>query len=206
MLGAPYVYFAMRDRWDLRKFIQTGMALAAGVTAAVGVSLFVLSLQLWAVLGDLSKAVAYIASTFSRRTMGDPNLYPEYAASLRASVWEVLKIYFQRKLAVGQTDLRFMDVIFIFLIFTGIYFLAEKLRKGLAVNSHKTHALIAATWASIFSPLLWYIIFKGQSYVHTHTNFLSWYMPFFIYGFAQCGNILENLYSTYLAQRSIPKG
>lgn len=197
MLGAPYVYFAVRDKWGIHKFIQIGMVITIGAAVAIIVSLFILSLQLWVVFSDYSKAIMYIADTFSRRTMGDPQRYPEYAASLQANVWEVLRTYFRGKSAVAQTNLRFIDMIFIFAAFTGIYFIVERVWGKITENSYKVRALIIAAWLSILSPLLWYIIFKGQAYVHTHTNFLSWYMPFMIYGFALCGTIIENLYLSF---------
>lgn len=193
MIGTPYVYFAIRDKWSISKFIKIGTVIAIGVTAAILTVLLILSFQIWSILGNYSNAVAYILNRFDERTVG----YLPNAVAAQVNVWEVLSIYFRRKLAVGQTNLRFIDLISIFGIITAIYFLVEKLRKGLTTNLPKLHALMIATWASIFSPLLWYIIFKGQAYVHPHTNFLAWYMPFVIYGFAMCGYILENLYLSF---------
>lgn len=196
MIGAPFVYYAMRDNWGTRKFIQTSGIIIVSVTAAVLVSLLVLTVQLWANQGSFAKATEYIISTFNRRTMGDPQSYPGYTESLQANVWDVLWIYLQTNWAVVQTGLRFMDLIFIFAGFTLIYFIKEKFQIASPEDSRKIRAMIVATWASIFSPLLWYVIFKGQAYVHTHTNFLAWYMPFTIYGFALCGCVLQNLFAS----------
>jgi hypothetical protein len=201
MIGAPLVYFAVRDKWEMRKFIQIGIVIAVSVAIAILVALLVLSVQIWAAIGDFPRGVEYLLDTFSRRTLGDPNRFPEYAASLQASTWDVLQIYFQGDTVIAWIGLRFMDLIFIVAAFTGIYVLFKKLRKGTYANSDKSNAFVIATWASILSPLLWFIIFKGQSYVHTRTNFLAWYMPFTLYGFALCGYVLQNLISNWRQPR-----
>ncbi len=195
MLAAPLIYFALRDNWGMRKFIQACGVTTISVTAAIFIALLILSVQISVVLDNFPQAVTYLLDTFSRRTMGDPQQFPEYAASLKANTWDVLLIYFQGNTAVAKTNLRFMDLIFIFAVFTGAYFLKEKLQARSSTNTNKVRALAITTWVSIFSPLLWYIIFKGQAYIHTRTNFLAWYMPFTIYGFALCGYILQNLIS-----------
>jgi len=195
MIAVPFIYFAVRDNWKANKFIQIGFVTAISVTIAIFVALLILSIQIGAAINDFPRGVTYLLDTFSRRTLGDPQRFPEYATSLKASIWDVLLIYFRGDVSVAKTNLRFMDLIFIFAGFTGIYFLVETLRNKLSSISRKTRALIIATWASILSPLLWFVIFKGQSYVHTRTNFLSWYMPFTIFGFALCGYIFQNLVS-----------
>ena len=48
------------------------------------------------------------------------------------------------------------------------------------------------TWLSILSPITWFILFKGQAYIHTHTNYLAWHMPFTFFGFALCGFVLRS--------------
>jgi len=192
MLGIPYVYYARRDQWTLRKFTQTVIVLTAGTAAAVAVSLLILWAQLWIYHHDPAQAAQYIINTFNRRTLGNPEQYPAYALSLEANVWDVLKMYFERGGVIAQTRIRFMDVFAAYGALTLIYILARAFQKN-APSAARANALIGATWASMLAPLIWFAIFKGQAFMHPHTNFLSWYMPFMIYGYAMCGCILQNL-------------
>ncbi|GAB4544379.1 MAG: hypothetical protein Fur002_17550 [Anaerolineales bacterium] len=192
MLGVPYVYYALRDQWTLRKFTQAVLFIFMGTAAAVLLSLLILWAQLWVYNQDPAQAAQYIINTFNRRTLGNPEQYPAYALSLQANVWDVLKMYFERGGVIAQTRIRFMDVFAVYGALTAIYIAARALKKD-ARDSARANALLIATWVSMLSPLVWFIIFKGQAFMHPHTNFLSWYMPFMIYGYAMRGYILQNL-------------
>lgn len=203
-LGAvvvPFVYYAVRDGWSLKHFFLKGFWIAGGVIAGVMASLAILAIQISIVLGSFNSAVGYLSDTFNRRTLGDPEKFPEYANSLTVSVWEVLKIYFDGGEVLGHLSIRFYQVILAFLIFTLIYFMQRNKLKDFTNIQRKGDALSAATWASFIVPILWFSIFKGQSYVHPHTNFLSWYMPFTILGFAMCGAVIQQW--IYLLRRSV---
>lgn len=193
MLGAPLVYFSIRDRWKVRVFLRRGILVTFSVALAVITSLSILAFQITAATGDSRKAITYLTETLERRSLGDPEKFPEYAASLQANVWDVLFTYFTGKTALAEFGVRFVDLIVVFIILTTIYLFLEKSRGVTQINSSKTRALIVATWVSILSPVLWYMLFKGQAYVHTHTNFLAWYMPFVPFGFALSGFVLQNL-------------
>jgi len=203
-LGAvvvPFIYYAVRDGWNLKKFFRKGLWIAGGTAMGVVASLTILAIQISIVLGSLNSAVGYLADTFSRRTLGDPEKFPEYASSLKVSVWEVLKIYFEGGEVFGHLSVRFYQVILAFLLFTFIYFIQRNKLKDFTNIQKSGDALVASTWASFIVPILWFSIFKGQSYVHPHTNFLSWYMPFTILGFAMCGAVTQQW--IYLLRRSI---
>jgi hypothetical protein len=203
-LGAvvvPFVYYAVRDSWNFKHFFQKGLYIAGGMVTGVVVSLTILAIQISIVLGSFNSAVGYLSDTFSRRTLGDPEKFPEYASSLKVSVWEVLKIYFEGGEVLGQLSIRFYQVILAFLLFTLIYFAQRNKLKDFTNIQKSGDALSAATWASFIIPLLWFSIFKGQSYVHPHTNFLSWYMPFTILGFTMCGAVIQQW--IYLLRRSV---
>lgn len=190
----PFTYFAFREGWQIHEFIKKGIVITMSTALAITVSLAVLTTQISIATGNFSESFTYISDTFNRRTLGDPEKYPEYAVSLEAKAWDVVVIYLNGDSAIAQANIKFIDLILMFAILTGIYFAFEK-RLNISQDMRtKVRAFAIATWISILSPLLWFIIFKGQSYVHTHTNFLSWYLPFTICGFALCGVIIQNLF------------
>ncbi len=193
MISVPLVYYAGRDGWRLKELARRFSLLAISSLAGVLLSLAILALQLQTISGSFGEAVTYILNTLSRRTYGDPSRFPLYAESLKADPFSVLWTYLSQDTAIAVLGLRFLDLIVLFAAFTLIYLLLESRQKGHLIGRDKGFALIAATWFSLLSPLTWYLLFKGQAYVHTHTNYLAWHMPFTLFGFALCGFVLQSL-------------
>ena len=55
------------------------------------------------------------------------------------------------------------------------------------------NALIITFWVSIIAPLSWFILFKSHSYIHTHMNFIVWYMPFALLGYVLLGYLFSEI-------------
>lgn len=195
----PLIYFAWRDRSRLDRFIKKGMAISVGIALAIVAALSILAFQIASATGEFSGALTYLADTFERRSVGDPEKFPEYAASLDANVWDVVDIYLQGDQTLGQLKIRFLDLIIVFFVATSAYLIVA--RRVAFKDSNKAHALIISTWTSILSPLSWFALFKGQAYMHAHTNFLAWYMPFILFGFALCGYVLQSFMLSLSANR-----
>ena len=64
---------------------------------------------------------------------------------------------------------------------------------------------MATTWLSILSPVSWFLIFKGQAYVHTFTNYLAWHMPFTLFGYAMCAYLVRSMALTLSAASPDPR-
>jgi hypothetical protein len=189
----PFVYYAVRDRWPRRLLITNALALLAGIAAAVAISLAVLALQLQVSEGSFVGGVYSILSTFSRRTYADPELFPAYAESLRANPWAVVWTYVSEDSAIWILGVRFLDLILVTAGMTVFYLAAAAIRPRQFTHTAKSNGLIAATWLSLLSPLTWFFLFKGQAYVHTHTNYLAWHMPFALFAYMLCAWLLERL-------------
>jgi preprotein translocase subunit SecG len=198
----PLLYYGFRDGWGRSTFVKRLAALALALLAAVFISILILAAQLQISEGSFAGGIASILGTFGRRTYGDPNLYPLYAVSLEANPWSVLWTYISQDTAINLLGLRFLDLIIIFAIFSVIYVILGRRGQDDPSNRNKTFALIGATWFSILSPLSWFLMFKGQAYVHTHTNYLAWHMPFTLFGFALCGFVLRFLITAFVTRRT----
>jgi hypothetical protein len=204
MTTVPMVYYGLCNGWDKRKFLQRFVILSLALLAAILASILILAAQLRVSEGSFPGGIASILSTFSRRTYGDPSLYPLYAESLKANPLSVLWTYIAHDTAINLLGLRFLDLILIFAVFTALYFILDRIKKGNLPDRNKSYALIGATWFSILSPVTWFVIFKGQAYVHTHTNYLAWHMPFTLFGFALCGFVLRSLITAFATRRASP--
>lgn len=189
MIGAPYLYFAVRDQWNTRKFINVGLSISIAATVAIFMTLVILSLQIWNSSTNYSEAIGYIANRLNERTIGTiPG-----AVGTDGSIMDVLVIYFFNEDVFKESTVRFVDLINILAGLTILYITLKILMEKSLHIPRQMLALMVTTWISILSPLLWYIVFRGQAYVHTHTNFLAWYMPFVIFGFALSGYFFESL-------------
>jgi hypothetical protein len=189
MIGAPHLYFAIRDQWGTKKFINVGISISIASTAAIFMILVILSIQIWSSSANYSEAIGYIANRLNERTIGTIS----GAVGTDGTIKDVLVIYFFDKVAFKESPVRFVDLINVFAGLTALYVALKVLMEKSIRIPRQMLALIITTWASILSPLIWYIVFRGQAYVHTHTNFLAWYMPFVIFGFALCGYFVESL-------------
>ena len=191
MLAAPLTYYAVRDRWHRTRVVRSGAAVLGGAALAVALALVVLFVQNASELGDPAKAAQYIAGRFLTRAAPGQAPLPEDDPARQATTWEILKPYFVGNTAIGQTGIRFVDLIVVFGAVTVVSWQLERRRSSGEEERSRGRALVVMTWSSILSPLAWYVIFRGQAFYHTHTNFLAWYMPFVLLGFALCGYVAK---------------
>jgi len=94
MTASPLVFYWVKDKWSVDKFIRRFLNVALASLAAILMSLVILSLQVTLASGSLWEGICSIVATFSRRTLGnDVNLLSAYEAERNASIWSILKIY-----------------------------------------------------------------------------------------------------------------
>jgi len=192
-LVIPFSYFAARDKWGWGKFTKRFSVAVAAALAALVLSLVIMSLQVGAATGDFSKGLGHIVNTISRRTMITPQeqaLTSLYQQAQAASVLSVIQTYLFDKALINILGLRAADLIGLFIVLTLLYLLLARWRPQ-RMDTMKGYALLAMTWFSILAPLSWFIIFKATAYIHIHSNYIVWNMPFTLIGFAMTGYVLE---------------
>ena len=213
MMTVPLVFYRVRAAASLRAVVGDLTKAAVASVTAVAVSMVALVGQIAIVRGGLMEGLRHIGVSVLRRTYGDPTVFPELAASLEASLTEVLATYlmgpffnFSQYVYTENPFLlrwvfgvRYVSLIGLFAIATVL--LIPALR-GTGSES-PARALVTATWFSALAPLSWFVLFKSHSYQHPHMNFIVWQMPFTIFGFALCGLALRHLIGT-IATRDRP--
>ncbi len=201
MFVVPIVYFAYLDSWKRMKFFKRVLGVSLGVACAVLFYFIALAFQLSFVKGSLTKGFEHIAYSFSKRTSGGDGDFPEIIKeSLESTVPGVLEKYWSGVAIDLNTfvdsswrsffSIDYGELILLFIIFSILVVFVKSTGKSVSDLKRKK-ALVIVTWLSILAPLSWHIIFKGHSYIHTHTNFIAWYMPFCLFGFAIIGNALS---------------
>ena len=159
----PVIYYAMSRRWARRKFLtRVALILSCGIAAFL-VAVCVQSCQRGLLLHSTWVAgLTHILFDAAKRTYGHPaDFPPELQASLRASVLIVLKKYF-------------ISFMLIYLVALGLF---TNLHLRFFRQHTRLHALCVTCWVSLLAPISWFTLAKGHSYIHTHINFILWYLP-----------------------------
>jgi hypothetical protein len=202
MVFIPIIYYGLLDKWDIRRFIKRLVIAVIACAGGVILGIMVLAFQLSFVDGSFGAGLNDVLLTFGRRTYGDPSLYPAvYGESLKANPISVLRTYLFSDYVLAFVSLHFFDLILIAAIFTLIYIAADRLIQLNLPDKVRMYALMGATWVSVLSPISWFVIFKGQAYVHTFTNYLAWYMPFTFFAFALCALIIQNIIQSFFTRQ-----
>jgi hypothetical protein len=112
--------------------------------------------------------------------------------------------YIYEGTAIEVLGLRFMDILIIFAGITALYLVFQHFRPEWLPDRNKSMSLIAATWLAVLSPLSWFVLFKGQAFVHTHTNYLAWHMPFTLFGYVMCAWLARCMLIALLRRQAPP--
>ncbi|HLA06961.1 MAG TPA: hypothetical protein VJ022_05920 [Anaerolineales bacterium] len=201
MATVPFIYFAVRDRWNWNIFITRMLKLGLVLTLATITGLGILAIQIAANDGNFYSSYEYISDTLNRRATGNPEDYRGvYAESLEASAVDVVAKYlsiqaFEIPLGSRTLQVVYAQLILMFALLTGIYSFRRRFDM-LSPSTRQGVALAGATWYSLAAPLSWYIIFKPTSYIHTFLFPMAWQMPFVLLGFALCGFVIQEVVKT----------
>lgn len=198
----PFVFYAVKDKWSFIILAKRLMLFSISSFVAILVSFGVLIYQLKALTGSYFEGIEHITYSFFKRTHSTASYkFSEiYSDSLETDIFSLLTRYLLgnaidlaplfSSVKGGGFFLTFADLIILFILFTILVFLSRKQFPTLFKKRKLNIALLYATWFSILAPLSWFIIFKGHSYLHFHMNFIVWYMPFCLLGFALLGSVL----------------
>jgi len=208
MVMVPFVYYSIVNKSTPRRLFA-GLAMATfSASMALFLCLTILCFQIASVKGSFMAGVQHILFKVEERTTGDPNKTPQENYT-ETSFTDVLSIYlngafFDANNYLSHSDssptetgkIHFNSLIVTFLIMSGILLILNIMRtaKDAARIGQKAIALIAVTWLSIMGPLVWFFVFRQQSVIHTHMDFILWQMPFVFFGFAVCGLAVRELY------------
>jgi hypothetical protein len=216
MVFVPLVYFWFRYDWHWKKSIIRIIKMGTVCVLALLISMVVLAFQIKSIDGSFSDGVRYIAYSFNKRALGDPEkVYKDmakmpdtdeslksqeiYMKSLTSSMSEVIGIYLKkdfldlRPLAgfsrIGTIPLKlsYLGLILIFAMISLAGELLCRLSRLESLAKKNLRALNLAFLASFAGPLSWFIIFKGHSYIHNSLDMLAWHMPMVLFGMMLTG-------------------
>jgi hypothetical protein len=201
MLFIPIVYYAILERWKISNFIK--LSFKSGLTAGVAIIIQfgTLIIQLRYLLGNYDSAFRYLSDTFLRRASFKSGLSGADLDSHRFAdsdslsfLWNnVIKDYLRGN--VFEWGFMSLGFNFWFAVLIGIILFSGAVVCLFSPRSrnNKYNALVFSTLISVVCPLSWYAIFKEHAFWHPQIDYIVWYMPFFLLGFAVIGIIVSLL-------------
>lgn len=206
MATVPFFYYWRKGQWPFKKLARRMLWLIAGSLASLLITFTVLVYQISLVKGTFSDGIDWIIFSFLKRSHGSADLLPEvYAKQVDHSLPDVFLRYFSgpafrfpefmtRNLPwyLGQVFFAELVAAFILATFLAVY------RKNLLRLTDASRKILVdlsvATWISILAPFSWYVIFKGHAWSHYHINYITWFMPFCLFGLALAGATIKSLF------------
>jgi len=201
MSVTPWIFYAIYNRWEWKKFLKTGSIASSGVVTAVVSVIVWMAIQLSFVKGSLGEGFQYIVSSFGRRTYGSVGDFDSsYHESLNSNLWDVIVTYWNgnafdlsqwsnHPLWQSFCRITFGNCVIFFLL-VSIMVISSKTILQFPAFRRQQLALTTTLWVSLLAPLSWFVIFKGHSYIHPHMNHIVWHMPFMLLGAVLTGSTL----------------
>lgn len=195
------IYYAYRDRWHLRHFIKITLLLGFTSIAAF-VATFIINMLQNMLLheGDwrsgINSIIWHAAVRMGVDTPGIP-VNPDFLIGRDASRWFVIEQYLRGYIngpRISETlalwPPTFLSAIAILAIITA--FKAFNLIKSKSDRDRIMTAAILASWAGLIAPLSWFILAKQHAFIHTHVNYILFYVPFLTLLLALIGRCVAN--------------
>lgn len=170
----PFVYYCYLNKSTISKFLVQGFCLGISMLIGLLLQMIVLIVQIESYTGIANSGLAHIKQSFIKRT-----------ATEIVHLWDVLVIYlsndsFSLGFLSNSSSFYFGTLLSILLITSIIIFIVKS-------KNRKIKALFLAFTFSFLAPLSWLIIFKQHAWIHLHMDYIVWYIPTLLYGFAFAG-------------------
>lgn len=190
MAICPILYYSLIEKRNKKETLLLFIKSSAVAIAAIFLGFLFLIIQIKLYEGSWQAGVDHIIFSFTKRAVGSDWMDGH-------STWSILKIYltessiFLWKFA-PSVQISFGMVIAIIGAFCVVVFLLNKSLES--TEKIRNNALILITIISIAGPLSWLIIFVQHAYIHPAFDYITWYMPFCIYGFVIIGLGCQEIY------------
>ena len=173
---APYSYTCLMSKTKKEFMKNLSEIIKIGIVGVLG---FISALMMHAYLrtgGNISEGISVIwHRDVLRRTFGGniKDFAPVYAASLNATPFDVLHTYISnwRTPVINLPILKDISLK-LMLVLSFIAVIVEYIRGDKKEARHNLSLIIAF----IIPAISWYVLGKSHSFIHTHMNYVLWYM------------------------------
>ncbi len=180
-------YGLIKSKTRLTTILIHGLIGFIVISLAVVAAIIIQISALAVVRGDLIAGWNDFAERVLYRTYGDPLAFnPQLAASLKASVGEVLSKYWtegQPVFSIGQAlsanAAQLVSPLIALIASSALYVLWRD--RSDPDRRAQVMAISFLAIVSLMSSLSWMIVAKAHSYIHIHMNYVLWHVPFLLF-------------------------
>ncbi len=176
----PIIYYHILRQSTLKEFILFTFKSGIAVIGGLLIYMLVYILQLSSLFGDLCKGIEYLIDSYSTRTEFSDDSFVGNIIYILATYfggesfsWGFLQFGFKFKFIYTLAIIAAFGII--------MYLLTRN------IENRKYKALLTASFISLACPLSWYLIFRQHATWHIHLDYIVWYMPTLLLGFAIVG-------------------
>ena len=172
MTTLPIFYFALSRMWTWKEFFSVFLKTSVACILGVVVTLIIHTI----LLGNFNIILDQLYWRTINTKSGDPNSDVTFTISSVLKMYFFNTIYNEIPFAIAVT----FGVVFIFIRSLGQRFprILQFFGTGIIIPAQKVLALYVIITLSFFGALSHHIIFMQHSGIHTHMNYVLWFMPF----------------------------
>lgn len=192
-MEVPLFYYAYKNKWDTKKFVNRFLIIGASGVLAFVVCFIVHLIQLMIFTDDgIAMAIEIMKNDIAKRTGTLKNM-KDYSGlvreSLEASKITVIKKYlFEGKPIIFH--LKMGVLLLLYGVFVALSFSSEKYIDDIDLIRPVLMSTLLMNLVSLMAPFSWFVLASGHSYIHTHINYILWSLPTTILMAAQAGIII----------------
>ena len=182
MCTIPVFYYAFRQKWTLRRWLQRFIVVASALLLGLVFSVGVLLWQTSRIEGRQRSGIEHLKERLLVRTTGTtnkPRASANVVASRTASLKQTMDKYWSIPLLRLPRISRDGKPLFPqHVLSTKHLLLLGLILSLLGILIPTIRPLAVTTLISSLAPASWFLIFKAHSFLHPHLVPIAWYLPF----------------------------
>ncbi len=173
-----YLFKHFKNKTNFKKYFSFALKTSIASIIAFIAAIIIWFVQIFIGFGDLQLAIEEFLLPIGMRTgfLRDlvDNDMPILVESLNAPIAEIFAIYLkQDSIYLG---LNMQIILIIYLIITlPVILICKVFNKDTLFKINI--CLFATCFIAFLAPVSWFVLGRGHSYIHTHINYILWFMP-----------------------------
>ena len=162
----PIFYFAISRQWTLKRFLKCFF-----ITSALCILSFIITLTIHIMALGSAEHIVY---SFFKRTS---NIYRDNKEIIyNNGILAILDLYLNK----NGYSFPYINVVIVLILVIVLRFVFDKKQNlfGFEIEYKKYLGLLLCAIISFFGAISHQIIFRQHSFVHTHLNYITFFMPF----------------------------
>ena len=173
----PVIFYALKNNWTKREYILRSTWIGLGGITAFLAAFCVNIWQRTMYFGSFETALENMqANVYKRTGIFEAEVAEVYLTSLEQPLLKVINTYLRNGTSL-LLDYRMDGLIFLLLVLSVVLFVDKKYVPLINKDFNSLVSLAITIGISLIAPISWFVFGKGHSAIHTHINYITWYIP-----------------------------